>query len=253
MVTLGEDPGVEVRRDVLAHVHLGPLLVVLHLLVVHLHALLEGDGVLVVPRLDVLGDAAVGAVGAHNDIHLQGLLGALPCIAVLLGEVVVGQHIRVLLPLRQSHAHEQAIDDRRAIFSGPVSQEGVEDLTAEHADELVVLQRPADLHLLVRWGDHRHLAHLAVDDALGQVELVEHAERDGSAAGLAIVQLSLDEVGLNARACESVGTAGSAWAATHDRHAQLPAFRQLGARTDDDLCTAEGRLLRSHDGGHART
>ena len=41
-----------------------------------------------------------------------------------------------------------------------------------------------DVDLPVGGGDHLHLGDLAVDDLGRDVELVDHAERDGAAAGL---------------------------------------------------------------------
>mmetsp|Transcript_47301 Transcript_47301/g.146472 ORF Transcript_47301/g.146472 Transcript_47301/m.146472 type:complete len:510 (+) Transcript_47301:401-1930(+) len=250
VVALGEDPGVEVRGDVLAHVHLRALLVVLHLRVVDAHALLEGDGVLVLAGPDVLGHAAVGAVPAHDDVHLQRLLRALARAALLLREVVVGEDVGVVLALGQRHAQEQAVDDRSAVLGSAVPQEGVQDLAPEHADELVVLERLADLHLLVRGRDHGHLADPAVHDVWRKVELLDHAERDGAAAGLAVVQLALDEEGLDARARQGVGAGGAAGAAPDDRHAELPALGQLAARAEDD--PGLGELAPPHCTGRGR-
>mmetsp|Transcript_13966 Transcript_13966/g.29243 ORF Transcript_13966/g.29243 Transcript_13966/m.29243 type:complete len:207 (-) Transcript_13966:152-772(-) len=206
MVTLGEDPGIEVWGDVLTDVHLGPFLVVLHLLLIDLHALLEGNGILVIPCLDVLGDTAVRTVSADDNIHFQGLLFALPCVPILIGEVVVGQDIRVFLPLWQGHPHEEAVDNICAVLSRPVSQEGVQDLASQHPNELIVLQRLTDLHLLVRRGDHGHLPHFPVNNVWRQVKLINHAEWDGSTAGLAVIHFALDQVGLDARACKRVST-----------------------------------------------
>ena len=42
------------------------------------------------------------------------------------------------------------------------------------------------------------LYYLAVNDLVGQVELVNHAQRDGTPARLAVVQLALDQVRLDA-------------------------------------------------------
>ena len=84
VVALGEDPGVEVRGDVITHIHLGAVLVVVHLLFRNAHALLERDGVLVIPGFNVFGHPAVGAICSDN--HLRwwekgpGKLGKTSCI-----------------------------------------------------------------------------------------------------------------------------------------------------------------------------
>ena len=66
VVVLGEDPPVKVGRDVVADVHLRQVAVVGHLVLGDADALLEGDGVVVLPGVDLLGDAGVGAVGADD-------------------------------------------------------------------------------------------------------------------------------------------------------------------------------------------
>merc|ERR1719401_2256868 len=88
VVILGEHPGVEIWRDILAHVHLGALLVVVHLVFGYAHALLESNRVLVLPGLYHLGDAAVGAVTTDDDIDLEGALFACASIALLVSEVI---------------------------------------------------------------------------------------------------------------------------------------------------------------------
>jgi hypothetical protein len=49
------------------------------------------------------------------------------------------------------------------------------------------LEGAADVHLDIRGRNHLHLAHAAVDDVLGQVKLIDHAEGNGPAAGFGIV------------------------------------------------------------------
>ena len=72
MVVLGEHPPVEVGRDVVSHVHLGQVAEVGHLVFGDADALLERDGVVVLARVDLLGDAGVGAVGADDLFKLVG-------------------------------------------------------------------------------------------------------------------------------------------------------------------------------------
>ena len=56
--------------------------------------------------------------------------------------------------------------------------------TRERKEEDENVQHSPDVDLPVGGGDHLHLRDLAVDDLGGDVELVDHAERDGSTAGL---------------------------------------------------------------------
>mmetsp|Transcript_83181 Transcript_83181/g.214271 ORF Transcript_83181/g.214271 Transcript_83181/m.214271 type:complete len:590 (-) Transcript_83181:14-1783(-) len=250
VVVLGEDPGVEVRRHVLTNVHLSALLVVLHLVLRDAHALLEGNGVLIVARLDLLGHAAVGTIGADDHVHLQSLLHALARIALGIAEVVVGQHVGLLLRLRHPHLSEEAVDERRSVLRSTLAQEVVENLAAHHADVLVVLERAADLHLVVRGRDHRHLAHLPVDEVSWQVKLAHHAHRDGAAARLAVVQLALNEVGLAAALGERVRAASAAGATADHGHTELAALRQPRTRADNGLRVPDGALvLVRHHGG----
>lgn len=71
VVVLGEHPPVKVRAHVVADVHLGEVGVVRHLVVRDADALLERDRVVVLSRVDLLGDAGVGAVGA-DDLNCGG-------------------------------------------------------------------------------------------------------------------------------------------------------------------------------------
>ena len=72
VVVLGEHPPVKVRRHVVPDIHLGQVAVVGHLVLRDADALLEGDGVVVLPGVDLLGDAGVGAVGADDLIGWMG-------------------------------------------------------------------------------------------------------------------------------------------------------------------------------------
>uniref|UniRef100_J3LH13 Uncharacterized protein n=1 Tax=Oryza brachyantha TaxID=4533 RepID=J3LH13_ORYBR len=123
VVALGEHPPVEVRRDVVADVHLGALLVVLHLVVGDPDALLERDGVLVVAGAHVLGDAGVGAVRAHDRVHLERPLLAAG-LAVGAVVVVVVHHVRAveflgrLIPFKEQRLHGSFVIN---IFEGAFS------------------------------------------------------------------------------------------------------------------------------------
>ena len=65
--------------------------------------------------------------------------------------------------------------------------------------------------------DQVHLADLAIDDGFGDVELADHAKGDGTAAGLGVVHLPLEEDGVDALLLgEDLGRAGSGGTATDD-------------------------------------
>eukprot|EP00960_Hanusia_phi_P046235 757710-Hanusia_phi.AAC.2 len=59
-------------------------------------------------------------------------------------------------------------------------------------------QRVVTSHLVMPiGGDHKHLADLAVDNLLGNLELLNHAEGDRSSAWLDVVHLPLEDVGVD--------------------------------------------------------
>ena len=59
-------------------------------------------------------------------------------------------------------------------------------------------------------------ANLAVDDLAGQVELINHAERNGTAAGLAVVHLALNQEGLDAGSRQRLRSASAGGATAHN-------------------------------------
>ena len=64
-------------------------------------------------------------------------------------------------------------------------------------------------------GGARFEAGLSVHNLHGQVELINHAQRNGATAGLAVVHLALNEEGLDARRRQRVRGAGTGGATTH--------------------------------------
>ena len=193
VVVFGEDPGVEVRRDIGADVHLGQALVVAHLFGRKLDPLLEGDGHVVIAGIHRFGDAAVGTIGANDQIHLKAFGGAggrtIAVVRVLqgVGTLALGSGLDL---------GDQTINQRGPELGRTVAQEGIHHLPAAHTDVFVLVIQ-VDLHFTVGGGDHPHVADLAVDDAFGQVELFDHAERNGATAGLGVVELALKDPGLN--------------------------------------------------------
>mmetsp|Transcript_140129 Transcript_140129/g.198604 ORF Transcript_140129/g.198604 Transcript_140129/m.198604 type:complete len:287 (-) Transcript_140129:159-1019(-) len=235
MIALGEDPGIEVGRHIISDVHLGPVLVVFHLLVRDAHALLECDGILVVAGLDVLCDATVCPVSTNDNVDFKRLLLTLARIALILGVLVEGEDVGLVLLLRDGHAHEETVDQRGTVLLGPLSEEVIKNLAADHPDELVVLERLTDLDFLVGRRDHGHLSDLTIHNVLGKAELVDHAERDRAAARLAVVHLPLDQVGLDSLLGQSICSTGTCRPSANHRHSKLAAFRQRCTCTNNHL------------------
>eukprot|EP00976_Prorocentrum_cordatum_P049236 993897-Prorocentrum_minimum.AAC.7 len=111
VVVLGEHPPVKIGGHVVAHIHLRHVLVVLHLVVRDAHALLERDGVVVLTRVNLLGDARVGAVRTDDAVHLN--LGGGANLRPS-GVVVVVQGVHAVLGGGLVEAHHQTVDEVRA-------------------------------------------------------------------------------------------------------------------------------------------
>mmetsp|Transcript_101268 Transcript_101268/g.123990 ORF Transcript_101268/g.123990 Transcript_101268/m.123990 type:complete len:327 (-) Transcript_101268:164-1144(-) len=229
VIALGEDPGIEVRRDILADVHLCSFLVVVHLLLRDLHALLEGNGILIVSSLNILSHTAIGTICSDDHIHFQSLLHTLSSVTLLVLIVIVSQDIGLTLLLRQSHTHEKSIDQGGSILLGPLPQEVIQHLTPDHADVFIILQGLANLNLLVGRGNHGHLTHLSVYNILWQVKLINHAQRNGATTWLAVVHLSLDEVGFHSILGQLISCTGPSRATTHHGHTQFSALGEVDA------------------------
>mmetsp|Transcript_1927 Transcript_1927/g.4195 ORF Transcript_1927/g.4195 Transcript_1927/m.4195 type:complete len:472 (+) Transcript_1927:126-1541(+) len=241
VVVLREHPAVEVGRDVVSDVHFREVLVVLHLLVRQRDALLEGDGVVVLAGTHRLGDAGVGTVGADDDVNLELRLHANGVLSV---ERVV-RDFEGLFALSTLDLLHESVDKVGAVPARAASQEVVHHLTAAHADVLLLVERLSDVHLAVGRRDHLHLRHTAIDDFHGQVKLLDHAERDGSTARLAVVHLSLDEVRLASSLGEHLGGARAGRSSADDGNAKRPVER-LSCRLREHVRTAReargGRL-----------
>eukprot|EP00438_Fugacium_kawagutii_P034674 Skav219061 [mRNA] locus=scaffold1033:55391:57142:- [translate_table: standard] len=149
MIALGEDPGIEVRGNVLTNVHLCSVLVVVHLWLWNAHTLLKGNGIFIVPSLNILGHTAVGTICTDHHIDFQGLLFTLARVALFTGIVVVGQHIGLALFFWEGHSHEKSVDQGGSVLLGSLPQKVIQHLSTNHANVLVILQSLADLNLLV--------------------------------------------------------------------------------------------------------
>mmetsp|Transcript_16027 Transcript_16027/g.52205 ORF Transcript_16027/g.52205 Transcript_16027/m.52205 type:complete len:524 (+) Transcript_16027:104-1675(+) len=235
MVVLGEDPGVKVGRHVIADIHLGQVLIVRHLLIRNLDAFLEGNRIVVLAGVDGLGRARVGTVGTNDDVEL-GLsrrplgrpllvLGVLNCVRA----VGVGK-------LNLLH---KAVDRGGAELNSAVAKVLVHDLTAEHADVLILLEGAAHVNLAARGRDHLHLSHAPIDDVRRQTKLLDHAQRDGAAARLAVVHLALEHGALDVRGLrKDLGGTRARWATADDGYADR-AHRDSSAGDDRGRGSAE--------------
>mmetsp|Transcript_68929 Transcript_68929/g.162082 ORF Transcript_68929/g.162082 Transcript_68929/m.162082 type:complete len:332 (-) Transcript_68929:159-1154(-) len=248
MITLGEHPCIEVWRNIVSHIHLSTVLVVVHLVFRDLHALLECDRVLVIAGLDVLGNTAVCAISADHNIHLQSFLLSLARIAFRLVIVVEGQHVRFVFLLRQGHAHEESVDQGCTVLLCSLPKEVIKHLPANHTNELIILQCLPNLDFLVRGRDHGHLSHLTVHNVFRQAKLINHAERDSTPARLAVVQLALNQVGLNAFLGQCVRCACSSRTSSDHSYAQLAAFGEGRASTNHNFCVCQRSRLLLHLG-----
>lgn len=75
VVAFRENPRVEVWGDVVSDVHLGEVFVVFHFVVRQFDSLLERDGAGVVSGFDGFRHAAVGSVGADDDVDGESVSG----------------------------------------------------------------------------------------------------------------------------------------------------------------------------------
>mmetsp|Transcript_34308 Transcript_34308/g.76133 ORF Transcript_34308/g.76133 Transcript_34308/m.76133 type:complete len:465 (-) Transcript_34308:340-1734(-) len=206
VVVLGEHPAVEVRGHIITHVHLSQVLVVLHLVIGDADALLEGNGVVILAGINVLGDTAVGTVSTNHNVNLHSLGHAdLAALSI----VIVVDLDGALAVLRGLQLHHQAVHHLSSVLLGTLAQEVIKHLTAAHANPLALAQGLANIHLPVGGGDHLHLGDLAINDLHGQIELLHHAQRDGTTARLAVVHLPLDQESLAATLCQSLSSASS--------------------------------------------
>ena len=85
-----------------------------------------------------------------------------------------------------THTHTQKQTDLGATLLRALAQVIVHDLATAHADPLTLAEGLAHVHLAVGGGNHLHLGDLAVHDLHGQVELLHHAQGDGTSARLCV-------------------------------------------------------------------
>ncbi|CAL9123198.1 unnamed protein product [Musa textilis] len=226
VVAFGEDPGVEIWGDVGADVHLGEVLVAGHASRGEPDPLLESDSGGVIAGGDGAGDAAVGAVGADDDIDGEGGGGA--------GEGAGGGGGGGVVD--EAEGGEETGEQAGAGVGGAAAEESVEDLAAEHGDVLVGPEGAAEVGGAVGGGENAHAGDAAVNEGRREVELGQHAEGDGAAAGLRSRGGPLDEVGLDASEREGLGGRGAGGAAANDGRPE-----GAGGACDDDGGLGKGR------------
>mmetsp|Transcript_7058 Transcript_7058/g.14178 ORF Transcript_7058/g.14178 Transcript_7058/m.14178 type:complete len:550 (-) Transcript_7058:90-1739(-) len=218
VVVLGEDPSVEIGRDVVSDVHFGHLLVELHLLLRDLDALLEGDGEVVFSGVHGLGHARVGAVGSDDEVDVHGLGnsggGALGVFLVVEG--VAGVFVGAVVG-GNVDGGDEALDGFGSVGDGAVAEELVHDFAAAHSDVFVGLEGVSDVDFDIGGGDEFHAADLAIDGTLGNVEFPNHTKGNGTTAGLGIVHLPLEQHSINSLLLgENLRGARSGRSASHD-------------------------------------
>ena len=154
---------------------------------------MEGDSHVVIAGIHGFGNAAIGTISPDDQIHLKAFGGPGGRTIAVVG---VLECVRPLALRSGLDLGDQAIYKDSSEVGGSIAQEGIHHFPAAHADVLILVVE-VDLHFTVGGGDHPHVADFAVDDAFGQVELLDHAEGDSATAGLGVVELALKDPGLN--------------------------------------------------------
>jgi len=104
------------------------------------------------------------------------------------------------------------------------AEERIEDLAAEHGDELVGFKGFAEVDGDVGRGEDSHLRHLTVDEVVRDVELFQHAERDGATAWLRDGRrVAFEEEGFDAAGSKRLRGGGSGGATANHCRPELSA------------------------------
>lgn len=133
--------------------------------------------------MDRLGDPAVGAVCSDNCVDGQRPPGLVHRVVHDVRRVVGGGDFEI---------RDQSLDEIRAVGHSAGAEIRIQYLAAHHGDELARLQGFPEIDGQVRWGDDFHVGDFPVDQLDRNVELVEHAEGDGAAAGLGCGRVALE-------------------------------------------------------------
>mmetsp|Transcript_9257 Transcript_9257/g.21350 ORF Transcript_9257/g.21350 Transcript_9257/m.21350 type:complete len:233 (-) Transcript_9257:261-959(-) len=192
VVVLGEDPSVEVRRNIVTNVHLGHLFVELHLFVGDLDTFLECDCVVVLAGIHGLGNTRVGTICSNNQVHIHGLLFLLSGFRVDLGVPDGVLVVRGLVVFRDIDSRDKTVHGLGTEFDGTITHVLVQNLTTAHANVFIGLESLTNVDLDSGWRDQVHLAHLAVNNCFGKIELTDHAEWDGTTTRLGVIHFALE-------------------------------------------------------------
>mmetsp|Transcript_25120 Transcript_25120/g.99067 ORF Transcript_25120/g.99067 Transcript_25120/m.99067 type:complete len:205 (-) Transcript_25120:506-1120(-) len=164
MIILGEDPSVEIRRDVVSNVHFGELLVVFHLVLRELDPLLECDRIRVLSRIDGLGHARIRSVRPNDHVNFEDALFSLPG---LLCAVVRVFNFVLAGTLRHQYFRNEPVDRLRAEVDRAIAEESVKNFSPCHSDILVRLQGSPNVRSPIARRNHLHLSDSAIDDLRG--------------------------------------------------------------------------------------
>ena len=164
VVVLGEDPTVEIWRDIVTDVHLSHFFIELHLLVRDLDAFLECDGEIVGSSIHGFGNARVRAISTNNQINVHRFRhasrGTLLVFLVVDGVLV----LRDLVVSRDVNAGNKTVDDLGTSCDSTVAEVFVENLTTAHTDVFVGLEGLTNVDLDTSWGDQIHLTNLCEEE-----------------------------------------------------------------------------------------
>ena len=93
VVVFGEDPGVKVGGNVVAHVHFSHVIVIRHFVFGQANTLLERDRVVIIPGINFLSNTGIGTICPDDYIHIHCLcypLSATFCVVNVMDSVGVG-------------------------------------------------------------------------------------------------------------------------------------------------------------------
>mmetsp|Transcript_16662 Transcript_16662/g.33604 ORF Transcript_16662/g.33604 Transcript_16662/m.33604 type:complete len:315 (+) Transcript_16662:593-1537(+) len=253
VVVLGEDPSVKVGRHIITNVHFSHFFVEFHLVVRDLNAFLEGNGKVVLASIHSLGNTRVGTISTNNKVNVHGLgnTSRRSFLVFLVVDSVLA--FRRLVVGRNVNAGDQSVDGDGTVSDGAVTKESVQDLATGHTNVLVGFQSRTNGDFDTGGGDEIHLADLTVDLVFRNVELSDHAERNGTTTRLGVVHLAFEENGVNSLFLgKDLGSAGTGRSPTDDGDLVLHAERARGSRHSSNRLARKGRGREGRGGSDKR-
>ena len=211
VVVFREHPGVEIWRHIGSDIHFGQVFVILHLFGWQLNPLLESNRHVVIASIHRLGNAAIGPIGANDQINGQflgntsGFTGAVIGVMEGIGALALGAGINF---------GNQTIHQVGAQACGSLAQVGIHHFAATHADVFVLIFK-IDVHLAIGGGNHFHIAYFSINNRFRQIKLLHHAQGNGAPAGFGIVEFSLEDPGFDSGLGQNFCSTRTAWAAAH--------------------------------------